>query len=88
MAAHLDRVHAPALLGVGAAFDMHAGLLAQAPGWMQRAGLEWLYRLVREPRRLWRRYLRNNPRFVWAIARRPPRLVAARDLRPSPPAAP
>jgi N-acetylglucosaminyldiphosphoundecaprenol N-acetyl-beta-D-mannosaminyltransferase len=75
MAAHPPRLHARALLGVGAAFDIHAGLLAQAPPWMQRAGLEWLYRLAREPRRLWRRrYLRNNPRFVVEILRRPPML--------------
>jgi N-acetylglucosaminyldiphosphoundecaprenol N-acetyl-beta-D-mannosaminyltransferase len=76
MAAHVGRVRAPVLLGVGAAFDIHAGLLPQAPRWMQRSGLEWLYRLAREPRRLWRRYLYNNPRFVAAIARRPPTLLA------------
>lgn len=51
-------------LGVGAAFDMNAGLLAQAPSWMQASGLEWLFRLLAEPRRLWRRYLRNNPEFI------------------------
>ncbi len=62
------RLRAPLLVGVGAAFDFHAGLLAQAPGWMQRNGLEWIYRLVREPRRLWRRYARYNPRFVAAFA--------------------
>jgi N-acetylglucosaminyldiphosphoundecaprenol N-acetyl-beta-D-mannosaminyltransferase len=62
------RLQAPLLVGVGAAFDFHAGLLAQAPGWMQRSGLEWIYRLVREPRRLWRRYARYNPRFVAAFA--------------------
>ncbi|HEY6057860.1 MAG TPA: WecB/TagA/CpsF family glycosyltransferase [Candidatus Limnocylindrales bacterium] len=75
MAAHVGRIKAPALLGVGAAFDIHAGTLRQAPPLLQRHGLEWLYRLYREPRRLWRRYLSNNPRFVLAIARRPPRLV-------------
>jgi N-acetylglucosaminyldiphosphoundecaprenol N-acetyl-beta-D-mannosaminyltransferase len=75
MAAHADRLDAKALLGVGAAFDIHAGLLPQAPSWMQRSGLEWLYRLGREPRRLWRRYLRNNPRFVIEILRRPPMLL-------------
>ncbi len=72
MAAHVGRLSAPALLGVGAAFDIHAGTLPQAPRWMQQRGLEWLYRLWREPRRLWRRYLSNNPRFVLAILRRPP----------------
>ncbi len=60
----------PALLvGVGAAFDFHAGLISQAPPWMQRSGLEWIYRLSREPRRLWRRYARYNPRFVVGFAR-------------------
>jgi N-acetylglucosaminyldiphosphoundecaprenol N-acetyl-beta-D-mannosaminyltransferase len=74
MAAHIGRVSAPVLLGVGAAFDIHAGLLPQAPLWMQRSGTEWLYRLSREPRRLWRRYLYNNPRFAAAILMRPPRV--------------
>jgi N-acetylglucosaminyldiphosphoundecaprenol N-acetyl-beta-D-mannosaminyltransferase len=78
MAAHIGRLQAPALLGVGAAFDIHAGTLRQAPGWMQRSGLEWAYRLYREPHRLWRRYFSNNPRFVVAILRRPPRLL--RDM--------
>ncbi len=63
MAAHVGRVRAPVLIGVGAAFDFHAGLKSQAPGWMQRNGLEWLYRLAQEPRRLGPRYLINNPRF-------------------------
>jgi N-acetylglucosaminyldiphosphoundecaprenol N-acetyl-beta-D-mannosaminyltransferase len=63
------RLDAPLLVGVGAAFDFHAGLVPQAPGWMQRSGLEWTYRLSREPRRLWRRYARYNPRFVIAFAR-------------------
>jgi len=75
MDAHVGRVDAPAMLGVGAAFDIHAGNLRQAPPWMQRSGLEWLYRLYREPRRLWRRYLRNNPAFLMAILRRRPRIV-------------
>lgn len=63
------RLSAPLLVGVGAAFDFHAGLVSQAPRWMQRSGLEWLYRLSREPRRLWRRYARYNPRFLAAFAR-------------------
>jgi len=50
--------------GRGAAFDFHSGRTKQAPRWMQRSGLEWLYRLGSEPRRLGRRYLRNNPLFV------------------------
>ena len=75
MAAHRGRLQASAMLGVGAAFDIHAGTLRQAPVWVQRRGLEWLYRLYREPRRLWRRYISIIPRFVIAIVRRPPRLV-------------
>lgn len=75
MAAHRPLLTAPVLLGVGAAFDIHAGLVSQAPRWVQRGGLEWAYRLGREPRRLAARYLRNNPAFVAAIARRPPRLM-------------
>jgi len=63
MAAHKDRL--PLVqLGVGAAFDFHAGNVKQAPAWLQDRGLEWLFRLVVEPRRLWRRYLYNNPRFL------------------------
>jgi N-acetylglucosaminyldiphosphoundecaprenol N-acetyl-beta-D-mannosaminyltransferase len=69
MAQMRDELDAPILVGVGAAFDFHAGLVPQAPGWMQEHGLEWAYRLAREPRRLWRRYLRYNPRFVGAFAR-------------------
>jgi N-acetylglucosaminyldiphosphoundecaprenol N-acetyl-beta-D-mannosaminyltransferase len=57
------------LVGVGAAFDIHAGLSPQAPAPMQRLGLEWAFRLAHEPRRLWRRYLRYNPRFVAGFAR-------------------
>ncbi|HUA75241.1 MAG TPA: WecB/TagA/CpsF family glycosyltransferase [Solirubrobacteraceae bacterium] len=63
------RLKPPLLVGVGAAFDFHAGLISQAPPWMQRNGLEWIYRLSREPRRLWRRYARYNPLFVAAFAR-------------------
>lgn len=69
MAAHVGRVHAPVLVGVGAAFDFHAGVRRQAPRWVQRAGLEWAFRLASEPRRLAGRYLRNNPRFMWMITR-------------------
>jgi len=56
------------MIGVGAAFDFHTGRLRQAPRWMQRAGLEWVFRLAMEPRRLWKRYLINNPLFLWHIA--------------------
>jgi N-acetylglucosaminyldiphosphoundecaprenol N-acetyl-beta-D-mannosaminyltransferase len=62
---HAHRGHIPAvMLGVGAAFDFLAGAKPQAPLWMQRNGLEWLFRLATEPKRLWRRYLGQNPRFA------------------------
>ena len=63
MAAHRDRIHA-VMVGVGAAFDFLTDRKRQAPRWMQRSGFEWLFRLATEPRRLWRRYLRQNPRFL------------------------
>ncbi len=69
MAQMRDRLDAPVLIGVGAAFDFHAGLIPQAPAWLQRHGMEWAFRLAHEPRRLWRRYLRYNPRFVAGFAR-------------------
>lgn len=64
MAEHRDALEAPVLLGVGAAFDFHAGVKPQAPRWMQRCGLEWSHRLLTEPRRLWRRYLTCIPMFA------------------------
>ena len=64
MSEHLKRIDAPVMIGVGAAFDFLAGLKPQAPVVMRRNGLEWLYRLVTEPRRLWRRYLYIVPRFI------------------------
>ena len=63
MADHRGKINT-VIVGVGAAFDFHSGLKAQAPAWMQAVGLEWLFRLLHEPRRLARRYLYNNPRFV------------------------
>lgn len=68
MAEHRGKVHA-VMLGVGAAFDFHSGVKSQAPSWMQSLGLEWLFRLLTEPRRLWKRYLYHNSRFIFlAIA--------------------
>jgi N-acetylglucosaminyldiphosphoundecaprenol N-acetyl-beta-D-mannosaminyltransferase len=67
VAGHRDRVQA-VMLAVGAAFDFHSGRVEQAPRWMQRSGLEWLFRLLMDPRRLWRRYFKHNPRFLWLIA--------------------
>ncbi len=63
-----ERLTAPVLVGVGAAFDLNTGRVKQAPRWMREHGLEWSFRLAQEPRRLWRRYLVNGPRFVWSVA--------------------
>ena len=73
------RLSAPVMCGVGAAFDFHAGRVAQAPRWMQKRGLEWLYRVCREPRRLAVRYLKSNPRFA-ALALR--QIARERRARP------
>jgi N-acetylglucosaminyldiphosphoundecaprenol N-acetyl-beta-D-mannosaminyltransferase len=67
MAAHVGELSAAVLIGIGAAFDFHAGRKRQAPLWMQRHGLEWLFRLTQEPRRLWRRYLVYNPLFIGLV---------------------
>lgn len=69
MAKHREKLNAPVLIGVGAAFDFFAGRVKQAPRWMQRSGLEWLFRLWNEPSRLWRRYLIYNPKFVFCVLR-------------------
>lgn len=69
MAAHRAALNVPVLVGCGAAFDFHAGLKPQAPRWIQRSGLEWMFRLLSEPRRLGPRYLVNNPMFVGLIIR-------------------
>jgi N-acetylglucosaminyldiphosphoundecaprenol N-acetyl-beta-D-mannosaminyltransferase len=81
MAAMRGRLSAPVLVGVGAAFDFHAGLVPQAPPVLQRAGLEWAFRLAMEPKRLWRRYARYNPRFVAGFVRQYGRHVRARRGR-------
>jgi len=67
MANYRERLDAPLLIGVGAAFDFLTGRLPQAPRWMQRLALEWLFRLINEPHRLWRRYLIYNPWFLWKV---------------------
>src|SRR5208282_2785654 len=77
--AHVEKLTAPVLIAVGAAFDFHSGRKPQAPRWMMRAGLEWVHRFATEPGRLGRRYLRDNPIFVWrmllqALGKTPPRL--------------
>ena len=80
MAGMRDRLQPPLLVAVGAAFDFHAGLVRQAPPWMGRHGLEWTYRLAREPRRLWRRYAKYNPLFVIAFAGQYARHLLHRDV--------
>lgn len=77
MAAHRGRIHA-AMIGVGAAFDFHAGNVARAPAWMRDNGLEWLHRLASDPARLWKRYLVTNTAFVIGALRQ---FLAARDVR-------
>jgi len=67
MHSHLGKHNAPVMVGVGAAFDFHAGLVSQAPKWMQKSGMEWFYRLCTEPKRLWKRYLKNNPLFIMNV---------------------
>jgi len=69
IANHRDQLNASALLAVGAAFDFHSGRLTRAPVWMRGSGLEWLFRLMAEPRRLWRRYTISNIRFAALLAR-------------------
>lgn len=68
MFAHRDRLNVPVLIGIGAAFDFFAGLKKQAPKWMRESGFEWFFRLLQEPRRLWRRYLVYGSRFVYLVA--------------------
>lgn len=67
MAEYCGRLDAKLMIGVGAAFDIHAGLVKEAPQWLKNAGLQWMHRLCQEPRRLWRRYAVCIPRFMWGI---------------------
>jgi len=68
MAQYLHQLEVPLLVGVGAAFDFHTGRLHECSGWVKRAGLQWVHRLMQDPRRLWRRYLHCIPAFLWHIA--------------------
>jgi N-acetylglucosaminyldiphosphoundecaprenol N-acetyl-beta-D-mannosaminyltransferase len=65
ISAYYDKMPVKLMVGVGAAFDLLSGNLSEAPDWMKKSGLQWLYRLMKEPKRLWRRYLLNNPKFAW-----------------------
>jgi N-acetylglucosaminyldiphosphoundecaprenol N-acetyl-beta-D-mannosaminyltransferase len=80
MAAYCHRLPVKLMVGVGAAFDLLSGNLSEAPDWMKNAGLQWLYRLIKEPKRLWRRYLLNNPRFTWLAFLQ---LTGLKEYRPS-----
>jgi N-acetylglucosaminyldiphosphoundecaprenol N-acetyl-beta-D-mannosaminyltransferase len=71
-----DWPHGLVMFGVGAAFDFHAGLVTQAPRWIQQSGFEWLFRVCADPKRLWKRYATNNPAFVRAIL---PQMMGLRD---------
>jgi len=66
---YMDEIQVPFSMGVGGSFDVIAGLTKRAPLWMQKCGLEWLFRLYQEPRRLWRRYLIGNPIFLWLVVK-------------------
>jgi N-acetylglucosaminyldiphosphoundecaprenol N-acetyl-beta-D-mannosaminyltransferase len=68
MAQYVDRFQVPLLVGVGAAFDYHTGRIRDCSDWIKRAGLQWAHRTMQDPARLWKRYLRNNPTFLWHIA--------------------
>ena len=67
MAEHLQSLNVNVMIGVGAAFDIHTGRIKDAPQWIKNIGMQWLHRLTQERKRLWRRYLANNPKFIWMI---------------------
>lgn len=72
---HREQLQVPVIIGVGGSFDVLAGFIKRAPYWVQMAGMEWFWRLMMEPRKLWKRYLTNNSEFGWlagleVIARR------------------
>jgi N-acetylglucosaminyldiphosphoundecaprenol N-acetyl-beta-D-mannosaminyltransferase len=68
MAQYAHQFQVPLMFGVGAAFDFHTGAIRDCSPWIKRAGFQWLHRLMQDPRRLWKRYLLNNPAFLWHIA--------------------
>jgi biofilm PGA synthesis N-glycosyltransferase PgaC len=76
---HRERLHVPVIIGVGGSFDVQAGFIRRAPRWMQSLGLEWFWRLLMEPRKLWKRYLTTNSEFIWFAGRE---IVARRLGRP------
>lgn len=74
MAAHQNKISA-VMIGVGAGFDFHAGTVKRAPVWMQKCGFEWFYRLLQDPKRLWKRYVVTNSKFIWYMMRENKRKV-------------
>jgi N-acetylglucosaminyldiphosphoundecaprenol N-acetyl-beta-D-mannosaminyltransferase len=74
---HRDRLQVPLIIGVGGSFDVLAGFIKRAPRWLQSLGLEWFWRLLMEPRKLWKRYLTTNSEFIWLAGRE---IVARRLL--------
>jgi N-acetylglucosaminyldiphosphoundecaprenol N-acetyl-beta-D-mannosaminyltransferase len=78
---YLHRLDTTIMFGVGAAYDFHTGRIQDAPQWVKTIGMQWLHRLMQDPRRLWKRYLRNNPAFLWHMA------LELSGLRHYPPAA-
>jgi len=81
---HRHRLDVPVIMGVGGSFDVLAGFIKRAPRWVQSAGLEWFWRLLMEPRKLWKRYLTTNSEFIWLAGRE----ILARRLGRRPPAPP
>lgn len=84
---YLERMGVPVTLGVGGTLDVIAGVYRLAPGWMRRAGLEWFYRLLQEPRRMWKRYATTNSVFVWLVVRAWVRRRLGRQMRHTSPTA-
>ena len=82
MQTYLHRLDTTLMFGVGAAFDFHTGRIKDAPDWVKKIGMQWMHRLLQDPRHLWRRYLRNNPAFLWHIALQ---LTGLRHYAPAPP---
>jgi N-acetylglucosaminyldiphosphoundecaprenol N-acetyl-beta-D-mannosaminyltransferase len=84
---HRARLDVPILLGVGGSFDVHAGVVRRAPPLMRRLGMEWAWRLLMEPRKMWKRYLTTNTRFLWEAGREVLARRLGRSPRGDPPAA-
>jgi N-acetylglucosaminyldiphosphoundecaprenol N-acetyl-beta-D-mannosaminyltransferase len=82
LAAHRDTINVPFIMGVGGGIDIIAGITKRAPVWMQRIGLEWLYRIMQEPRRMWKRYITTNLAFAAIITKAAFRLLLQRNMNP------